>query len=70
MNAADKMPVEIEITRAMVEAGAAIILSCYDMPGEINDGDREKVCEIMRAVADASGGCMRLHLSQEIGMAR
>lgn len=55
--------VQIEITPAMIEAGAVVILRCYNDPGEINDGDREKVREIVRAMAEASDGRMRPHLS-------
>ena len=50
----------IAVPPAMVEAGAAILLRCYDSPGAVNDTDREMVLEIIRAVADASDGHMLL----------
>ena len=43
----------VDLTDEMIEAGAAIILTCYDMPGAINDGDRKKAVEVFTAMLEA-----------------
>ena len=55
---------EIEITPAMIEAGAAVFLRCYDQPVAINETDRAMARDFISAVAEASAGQMRLNLSQ------